>query len=81
MKCGRRQPWVRLVLERSTFPESQWVQAQRQRRRRNGVVTEKTCCKGLAQEREGESRGGKIGHRPRRVGERSRWEHGSYAGR
>ena len=72
---------MRLVLERSTFPESQWVQAQRQRRRRNGVVAKKTCYKGLAQEREEESRRGKIGHRPRKAGERSRLEHGSYAGR
>ena len=79
---------MQLVLELSAFPEgagrtwSQWVmKAQRQRRPWNGGMPEKTYCKGLAQEREGENRKGKIGHRTKRAGERSRLGHVSYSNR
>ena len=87
---------MQVVLGRSAFPEGAgrtWSQGmmksetkaqrkdQRQRRPWNGGMSEKIYCKGLAQEREGENREGKIGHRPKRAGERSRLGHVSYSDR
>ena len=74
VRCRQKPPWGQVATRLTS-------RAQQQKRSWDVVGVEESYCKGLAEGRVGENRGGKIGHRPKRAGERMRLEHGSEAAR